>query len=304
MPDIENIQEESREDRKPESPEDVNNNILQKETIEQTETVHQRFDISTSEIKNMEVHHHPKVEKKNFKEYLLEGLMIFLAVFMGFLAENLREYQTDKERAKQYIESFYEDLKTDTARMTSYTDFDDEKLTALGNLNNCFDTVSKNMKATSCLLEMIKISALNRPFKMTERTLNQLTNAGGFRLLQSEDADSIIAYQNAFENFQDFQVTVFQQAQDNIRTTFDLLVNFKANVQMFKPQGRRININFSSKEVTNPVLLSDDAVLLNKYFNELLLYYRVTYNHKERLLELKNSQISLINYFKHKYHFE
>ncbi len=25
----------------------------------------------------MEVHHHPQVEKKNFKKYLLEGLMIF-----------------------------------------------------------------------------------------------------------------------------------------------------------------------------------------------------------------------------------
>ena len=28
----------------------------------------------------MEVHHHPKVEKKNFKEYFLEFIMIFLAV--------------------------------------------------------------------------------------------------------------------------------------------------------------------------------------------------------------------------------
>ncbi len=28
------------------------------------------------ETKNMEVHHHPKVEQKNFKEYLLEFIMI------------------------------------------------------------------------------------------------------------------------------------------------------------------------------------------------------------------------------------
>ena len=32
----------------------------------------------------MEVHHHPNVEKKNFKEYFLEFLMIFLAVTLGF----------------------------------------------------------------------------------------------------------------------------------------------------------------------------------------------------------------------------
>jgi hypothetical protein len=33
----------------------------------------------------MEVHHHPKAEKKNFKEYFFEFIMIFLAVTLGFL---------------------------------------------------------------------------------------------------------------------------------------------------------------------------------------------------------------------------
>ena len=40
----------------------------------------------------MEVHHHPHVAKKNFKEYFLEFLMIFLAVTPGFVAENIREH--------------------------------------------------------------------------------------------------------------------------------------------------------------------------------------------------------------------
>jgi hypothetical protein len=39
----------------------------------------------------MEVHHHPHVEKKNFKEYLLEGLMIFIAVTMGFFAGTFKK---------------------------------------------------------------------------------------------------------------------------------------------------------------------------------------------------------------------
>jgi hypothetical protein len=43
------------------------------------------------ETEIMEVHHHPHLEKKNFKEYLLEGLMIFVAVTMGFFAEGIRE---------------------------------------------------------------------------------------------------------------------------------------------------------------------------------------------------------------------
>jgi hypothetical protein len=49
----------------------------------------------------MEVHHHPEVEKKGFKEYILEGLMIFIAVMMGFFAESIRENITNKEHVKQ-----------------------------------------------------------------------------------------------------------------------------------------------------------------------------------------------------------
>ena len=65
----------------------------------------------------MEVHHHPHVEKKSFKEYLLEGLMIFLAVTMGFIAENIREHITDREKERQYIQLLSDDLKKDTAAL-------------------------------------------------------------------------------------------------------------------------------------------------------------------------------------------
>ena len=65
----------------------------------------------------MEVHHHPHVEKKSFKEYLLEGLMIFLAVTMGFIAENIREHFVNKEKERQYISSFYSDLVNDELQL-------------------------------------------------------------------------------------------------------------------------------------------------------------------------------------------
>ncbi len=52
----------------------------------------------------MEVHHHPNVEKKGIKEYFLEFLMIFLAVTLGFFAENIREKITDRAIEKEYME--------------------------------------------------------------------------------------------------------------------------------------------------------------------------------------------------------
>jgi hypothetical protein len=76
----------------------------------------------TSEI-NMEVHHHPEVERKTFKQYLLEGLMIFIAVLMGFIAENVRESYTEHQKAKAYAATMLADLSTDTAQLKLYINY-------------------------------------------------------------------------------------------------------------------------------------------------------------------------------------
>jgi hypothetical protein len=72
-----------------------------------------------SEIK-MEVHHHPEVEKKGLKEYLLEGLMIFIAVMMGFFAESAREYINEQHQAGDYAINLYNDLKADSIELRDY----------------------------------------------------------------------------------------------------------------------------------------------------------------------------------------
>ncbi|HTI61149.1 hypothetical protein [Mucilaginibacter sp.] len=73
----------------------------------------------TTPTENMEVHHHPQLEHKPkvWKEYLLEGLMIFIAVMMGFIAENIREYISDNEHVNQLTSQLVRDLKTDTAHL-------------------------------------------------------------------------------------------------------------------------------------------------------------------------------------------
>lgn len=82
--------------------------------------------LKNSEIKNptseipMEVHHHPDVEKKGLKEYLLEGLMIFVAVMMGFFAESYREHVNEQRQANDYAVNLYNDLKADSAELHEY----------------------------------------------------------------------------------------------------------------------------------------------------------------------------------------
>ena len=44
--------------------------------------------------------------------------MIFLAVTMGFFAENLREHIGEKKKEKEYIKGIVSDLSSDTTRLT------------------------------------------------------------------------------------------------------------------------------------------------------------------------------------------
>jgi hypothetical protein len=84
-----------------------------------TEYHKSEIDHPTSEIKTMEVAHHPQLEHKPkpFKEYLLEGFMIFIAVMMGFIAENIREAIDNSDQAKHLTEQLVHDLQADTAQL-------------------------------------------------------------------------------------------------------------------------------------------------------------------------------------------
>jgi hypothetical protein len=72
----------------------------------------------------MEVHHHPDLhhQKKPWKEYLLEGFMIFIAVMLGFIAENIREEITNNQHAHELTSQLVADLKADTARLNKVID--------------------------------------------------------------------------------------------------------------------------------------------------------------------------------------
>jgi len=68
----------------------------------------------------MEVHHHvhpatggAHSSRQKWTHYLWEFVMLFLAVFCGFLAENFREHQVEHRREKAYIKSLIKDVELD-----------------------------------------------------------------------------------------------------------------------------------------------------------------------------------------------
>jgi len=86
----------------------------------------------------MEVHHHPDIHhnRKKFREYFLEFLMIFLAVTMGFIAENIREDIANAHREKSLMLSMLEDLKSDSASISVSIAFTNYVAAGLDTLSN------------------------------------------------------------------------------------------------------------------------------------------------------------------------
>ena len=86
----------------------------------------------------MEVHHHPNLthKEKPWKEYLLEGLMIFLAVSLGFIAENIREHLSEKNKKKELIEMVSLDFERDIKQLDYHKQLALEKIQRCDSLIN------------------------------------------------------------------------------------------------------------------------------------------------------------------------
>ena len=75
----------------------------------------------------MEVHHpHHPTHKKKWSEYIIEFLMLFAAVTLGFFAENVREHKIMIERKDQNLFSILQDLKQDSIYLESTIKYSDD----------------------------------------------------------------------------------------------------------------------------------------------------------------------------------
>jgi hypothetical protein len=199
------------------------------------------------EIENMEVHHHPHVEKKNFKEYFLEFLMIFLAVTMGFFAESLREHLNDKDRENQYMNSFYEDLSNDQTNLPFLINsiqyqqiFPADSLPGL--LSNATITTPANniYRFLRIITRQQSINAF-----VTSRTIEQLKNAGEMHLISNRQiADSIIDYYKNIAFVAELQQMLFAMKGELANTCRPLLNSFSYD-----------EISDSSDHIVNPVAI-------------------------------------------------
>jgi hypothetical protein len=137
-------------------------------------------DNSKLQTEKMEVHHHPEVEKKGFKEYLLEGLMIFLAVFMGFVAENIRENISEHKRAAEFARSYFEDIKKDTSALNAAMRFSKHKVAVMDSAVTMLHYPGEKQNDTA-LYKQLSVSSNVMAFEPSSGTYEQIKSSGSLR---------------------------------------------------------------------------------------------------------------------------
>jgi hypothetical protein len=181
----------------------------------------------------MEVHHHSSPApggthspRKKWTHYFWEFLMLFLAVFCGFLAENYRETVVNKEKAHHYIQNMVADLKADTADLNfsiyyqqlSSDHLDSALLVPIDRLKdiNTQDTFYYHFLPFYCWIQI---------FIQNDNTITQL-KAGGFNLIRNEKVvDSINLVYNFYRGLKfgtDFNLVCYWDVARKAQELMDL----------------------------------------------------------------------------------
>ena len=244
----------------------------------------------------MEVHAHTHTPRKKWTHYLWEFLMLFLAVFCGFLAENFREHQVEHKREKGYITSLIKDVQLDIESL---------KLSSGIKKGYCtyFDSIvfllKQNNPATrNDLYFYARHLGRITEFKYHDGTIQQLKNSGGLRLIRNKEVvDSISVYDNeavrVVLNQQEFER---EQRNDFLSNQIGKIFNGYIWNEMVDSKGA---ISHTSG---NPELATTNQELINDFIVhvvQLKTSYRITEGYIETAIMKAES---LIAFLKKEYH--
>ena len=245
-----------------------------------TPTVDTHIINPNQEIKNMEVHHHAHHghEKKNWKSYFWEFLMLFLAVFCGFLAESYHTHLVNREIEKRNIESFIVDVQKDSANLNSHIDRCQNKIKLIDSLSKIPGDFADTSFQKSLFYYGYKLYAYES-YRPDESAFMQMQSSGTLRLIEKQNVlDSILKYEsqnssimgqrNIVNNYFDLALQNALQITDLRKTTF----NFNGNNQQMQ---NYINWKIAEKNSTGYYINMLNTQLL--YTKSLLPFLRQEY---------------------------
>jgi hypothetical protein len=244
----------------------------------------------------MEVHAHSHTARKKWTHYFWEFLMLFLAVFCGFLAEYQLEHKIERDREKKFIQTYIEDLETDTASIRQILLFRQTKTERMDSLIHLLST--QQIKGHENELYFFGRTLIrSMRFQSSDRTITQLKNSGSLRLIRNEQAaDSIISYQKLVE-----YIYIHQEDDRIERRAADPILS-----RMFSSfvLNEMITSDSINRPAGNPPLRSYDPAIqqdLAYYINQLK---GSNFQIKSKLALLNDKAKNMIAFLKKEYHLD
>lgn len=221
----------------------------------------------------MEVHHHPNLthKEKPWKEYLLEGLMIFIAVSLGFIAENIREHLSEQNKKKELLEIVSQDFNKDLEQLKYHEEFAKEKLRICSQMINYFDGnyASINRQEYYHGLNHIKGWWF---FNSEEKSRIEAESKGYFYTKENSELVNAILrfnfFKNDYKNTEEHEETLINKFNDQMQYISDFNIFFQHNrypePQLDKTFGVS-NINkgeiLNTKYIISEILFNNDIYL-------------------------------------------
>jgi hypothetical protein len=247
----------------------------------------------------METHaqHLHNVSGKRFWHFLYEFLMLFLAVFCGFLAEYQLEHVIDRDREKEYISSLIEDLKVDTFKINIAMNARFLRETRLDSLILMIKLKDHN-KFTNEIYYLARfVSRQNFFFVNADRTMQQLKYSGGLRLIRSKTSSNDIMSYDASIRFLQYRESLESTQLNNYRNIVENIFDASVFRDMLKG-------NMIVWPKGNPRLFNDDPKEINRLCIVAHYLYATSVLNSGYEADMKHSAESLISSLKKEYHLE
>ena len=147
----------------------------------------------------MEVHHHSHTARKKWAHYFWEFLMLFLAVFCGFLAEYQLEHKIERDRAKQFLQSMLVDVRTNITILDSLLDQDEIMIANYDSLVNwlLLDSATINRAAFARKMGAVWI----RNYFVRKETYDQMKASGALRYVGNIEFQKKLMNYERINNF-------------------------------------------------------------------------------------------------------
>ncbi|MDZ4809322.1 MAG: hypothetical protein SGI96_13790 [Bacteroidota bacterium] len=248
----------------------------------------------------MEVHAHTHTPRKKWTHYFWEFLMLFLAVFCGFLAEYQLEHKIEKDRERQYMKSMLTDLIADTAHLNEGFPRKVERIAAIDSLFEYFSIHRDKKIIPAYVHNLMRRSSWDRSYDRNNITISQLKNAGNMRLIRKKNvADSILSYDFMWERADSYYKQTYWIYSGIINDYIKKIISDYSLLPYYK----RNNSTAARLEGEAAGLAIEiNTTLLLEYLNHLHKLKTTIVQDKEFYMEIEKCAEGLIDLIKKEYY--